>query len=104
MRAETKGASGVLLAAAVLAVTVAAWQLLFQLRLWPEASFPSPVSVVAGFQKEMASGRLLDNVTASLFRVTVGFLLAVVVSVPIGLGLGHQAQARAALLPYVNFL
>jgi NitT/TauT family transport system permease protein len=104
MKAEPKGGRAILLALGVLLLTVGIWQLLFRLRLWPEASFPSPMSVVSGFQKEIASGRLLDNMTASLFRVTVGFLLAVLVSVPVGLGLGHQLQARAALLPYVNFL
>ena len=84
MRDGTKGTTALLLAAAVFAAAVAVWQLLFSLRLWPEASFPSPVSVVTGFGQEIASGRLLDNMTASLFRVTVGFLLAVVVSVPVG--------------------
>jgi NitT/TauT family transport system permease protein len=49
------------------------------------------------------SGRLFDDAIASLFRVYSGFLLALILSVPFGLWLGHQARARTALLPAINF-
>ena len=45
----------------------------------------------------------MDDLVASLFRVTTGFALAVALGIPVGLMLGHQASARAALLPTVNF-
>jgi NitT/TauT family transport system permease protein len=80
------------------------WALLSRLQVFPEAAFPSPGSVVAGFAEETASGRIFDDVVASLFRVGVGFVLAVALGVPAGLWLGHRAAARAALLPAVNFL
>ena len=40
---------------------------------------------------------------ASLFRVGLGFGIAVVLGVPLGLWMGHQPYARLALLPVVNF-
>jgi NitT/TauT family transport system permease protein len=82
---------------------LAVWALLASLRLFPESTFPSPSAVVRGFGEEIRSGRLLDDLIASLFRVTVGFLLAVGLAVPFGLWLGQHARARAALLPAVNF-
>lgn len=82
---------------------LAFWSLLSTLGLFPPSLFPSPASVARGFVEEAASGRLLNDLIASLFRVTVGFLLAVGLGVPAGLWLGHHARARAAFLPSVNF-
>src|SRR5206468_12203312 len=47
--------------------------------------------------------RLLDDVVASLYRVSVGFLGGVALAVPLGLVLGRTAAARGALLPAINF-
>ncbi len=82
---------------------LAVWAGIAALHLFPPASFPSPMAVVRGFEEEIGSGRLLDDTIASLFRVTAGFVLAVVLAVPLGLWLGHHARVRQALLPTVNF-
>jgi NitT/TauT family transport system permease protein len=82
---------------------LAVWAGIASLHLFPPASFPSPLAVVRGFGQEIGSGRLLDDMIASLFRVTAGFVLAVVLAIPLGLWLGHHARVRLALLPTVNF-
>lgn len=87
----------------VLLAVLAFWAGICSLRLFPPSTFPSPAMVVAGFGQEVRSGRLFDDLVASLFRVSAGFLLAVVLSVPFGLWLGHHLRARIALLPAVNF-
>jgi NitT/TauT family transport system permease protein len=92
-----------LICAGTVAAMVAAWALLAALRLYPESIFPSPMAVARGLVEELRSGRLVNDAIASLFRVTAGFLLAVVLGVPVGLALGHSATARDALLPIVNF-
>ncbi|HYY58992.1 MAG TPA: ABC transporter permease [Pyrinomonadaceae bacterium] len=92
-----------LLPLAVLIAALALWAALSALRLFPESLFPSPLSVARGFLEEIRTGRLLNDVVASLFRVTMGFVLAVVLGTPLGLWLGHQAKARAAFLPAINF-
>ena len=79
------------------------WAGLAALHLFPESLFPSPLAVARGLVVELTSGRLLDDCIASLFRVAVGFLLAVVLGVPTGLLLGHSLLARQAFLPLVNF-
>src|ERR1044072_8609920 len=79
------------------------WAVLSYLHIFPESAFPSPLAVVQGFGQEMTSGRLFNDLVASLFRVGVGFGLAVVLGLPIGLVLGHHRRTRAALLPAVNF-
>ena len=80
------------------------WILLSSLRAFPESMFPSPRAVAAAFAGEIANGRLFRDIVASLFRVGVGFILAVAVGLPLGLWLGHAARARTAFLPAINFL
>jgi NitT/TauT family transport system permease protein len=91
------------------------WALLSSWRIYPESAFPSPGSVARAFVQEVRSGRLFDDAIASLYRVTMGFLIALVTSVPFGLWLGQQLRGHtgragrrtspwgAGLLPYLNF-
>ncbi|HTU98937.1 MAG TPA: ABC transporter permease [Luteitalea sp.] len=85
------------------AVIVAIWAGVSALGLFPDSLFPNPSSVARGLAIEAASGRLLKDVLASIFRVGAGFLLAVAIGVPVGLLLGQSRLASAALLPLVNF-
>lgn len=87
----------------VLLVALAAWGALAALRVFPESVFPSPLAVARGFAEEARTGRLPNDLVASLFRVTAGFALAAALGLPTGLWLGQSARARAALLPAVNF-
>jgi len=92
-----------ILSLAVLIAGLLIWWLLSALRVFPESVFPSPLSVARGFVEEAQKGRLLDDLVASLFRVTTGFTLAAFSGVPIGLWLGHYPRLRAGFLPVVNF-
>jgi NitT/TauT family transport system permease protein len=87
----------------LLVIAVAVWSVLWLLRVFPESVFPSPFAVAKGLGEEISTGRLLADLVASLFRVTSGFLLAVILGVPAGLWLGRHARTRYALLPVVNF-
>jgi NitT/TauT family transport system permease protein len=84
-------------------VLIAVWGVLARFHLFPESLFPSPWAVAQGLWSELANFRLVDDAIASLFRVSVGFLLAVGLGVPAGLMLGQSARARQAFLPLVNF-
>jgi NitT/TauT family transport system permease protein len=87
----------------VLLIGLAIWFCLSRLGVFPESAFPSPVAVARGFGIELRSGRLLDDLIASLFRVSCGFLLAVILGLPTGLWMGHHVRSRVALLPAINF-
>lgn len=65
--------------------------------------FPSPIDVFNGFIEEATTGRLFNDLIASLFRVSAGFFLAAFLGIPLGLWMGVQSYARAALLPLINF-
>jgi NitT/TauT family transport system permease protein len=85
------------------ALIVAAWAGVSALQLFPPSLFPHPVAVARGLVSEFVSGRLTQDIVASLFRVGAGFLLATAVGLPAGLLLGHSVTARDAVLPLVNF-
>lgn len=92
-----------LLAIGTAAGFVVVWGLVASARLFPESLFPHPWNVAMGIASELRSGRLVNDVVASLFRVSAGFTLAVALGVPCGLLLGHSRLAREALLPLINF-
>jgi NitT/TauT family transport system permease protein len=87
----------------VLLIGLAIWFCLSRLGVFPESAFPSPVAVARGFGIELRSGRLLDDLIASLFRVSCGFLLAVILGLPTGLWMGHHFRSRVALLRRSTF-
>jgi NitT/TauT family transport system permease protein len=66
--------------------------------------FPTPVDVARGIGELIEKGLLVKYVVASLFRVSWGFLLAVLVGVPLGLVLGWFRPAFYALNPMIQVL
>jgi NitT/TauT family transport system permease protein len=66
--------------------------------------FPGPLAVVAGIVELFEKGLLVRYVVASLFRVTLGFALALAVGIPLGLLLGWFERAYVALNPLIQAL
>jgi NitT/TauT family transport system permease protein len=90
-------------AALPLAVALAfllAWDLL--VRVSGSDLFPTPWQVAAGIVELARKGLLVKYIVASLFRVTVGFGLAVLVGVPAGLLLGWFQRAFLAFNPMIQ--
>lgn len=102
LRRRLAGVPG-LPAVAVALLALVLWSALARWGGWADYVLPSPAQVLAGLGEDLASGRLVTDVVASLYRVMLGYGLACALGVPCGLGLGHAPLARAALLPGVNF-
>jgi NitT/TauT family transport system permease protein len=66
--------------------------------------FPTPWQVVMGTLELIQDGTLWEHIGASLFRVGAGFLLAVVVAVPLGLWMGWVRGAFVTLNPIFQIL
>ena len=64
--------------------------------------FPTPGEVGRGIVELARQGLLLKYIVASLFRVSWGFALAVVVGVPLGLLLGWYSRAFQAFNPMIQ--
>ena len=79
------------------------WYLISYFNLFPAYAFPSPGDVLASFREEIAAGRLVNDIIASLWRVAIGFVISVFLGIPIGLFLGLRTRARQAFVPMLNF-
>ena len=66
--------------------------------------FPTPWQVVTGTVELVRDGSLWEHIGASLFRVGTGFLLAVVMAVPLGLWMGWVKGAYFTLNPLFQML
>ncbi|HME38019.1 MAG TPA: ABC transporter permease [Steroidobacteraceae bacterium] len=89
-------------ALAVIAVLLAAWWLtVVETR---SVIFPTPWQVVTGTVELIKDGTLWRHIGASLMRVGIGFSLAVLVAVPLGLWLGWVKGAYSTLNPLFQIL
>jgi NitT/TauT family transport system permease protein len=66
--------------------------------------FPTPGQVVTGTLELAADGTLLEHISASLMRVGIGFGLAVLVAVPMGLWMGRVDGAYRTLNPVFQIM
>lgn len=78
------------------------WQ--FAVRFSESAIFPKPVAVLTGIIELARRGILLKYVVASLFRVSAGFSLALVIGIPLGLSIGWFGRAFQAFNPVIQVL
>lgn len=65
---------------------------------------PSPARVLEAFGRLWSTRELLKDTVASLWRVGVGFLLAVILSIPVGVLMGSFASIRALLEPLFGLM
>jgi NitT/TauT family transport system permease protein len=87
---------------AFLAGLVGVWHVAVGLQASP--MLPGPLAVASGLVELLTRGLLLKYVVASLFRVTWGFVAAVVTAVPIGLALGLHRRSELAFNPLIQVL
>jgi len=87
---------------AFIALLLALWEI--GIRRQPSHLLPGPWGVVGGIVDLVRHGLLLKYVVASLFRVTWGFILAVVLAIPLGLAIGWYRRAELALNPILQIL
>lgn len=80
------------------------WQIAYELSPYPDALFPSPLAAFQALGELAVSGRLASDITASLYRYAVGYVLASAIAVVLGLLFGWFSRAWAYVNPVVQFL
>ncbi|HEX3577830.1 MAG TPA: ABC transporter permease [Thermoanaerobaculia bacterium] len=85
-----------------IAAALAAWQIAVMLR--PSSLIPGPIAVAHGIGELAVRGLLVKYVVASLFRVTWGYLAALLIAVPLGLALGMMRIGELAMNPILQIL
>ena len=87
---------------AVIAVLVVTWWIVVVQT--ESAIFPTPWQVVTGTLELARDGTLWEHIGSSLFRVGTGFLLAMLVAIPLGLWMGWVGGAYITLNPIFQML
>ena len=91
---------GVLSFAALLVL----WQLLAVSGLFPASLFPGRVAVGRALADRAASGQLMLDIGASMYRFFIGYLVACVSAILLGLVMGWCTRAWEFLNPVVQFI
>ena len=60
------------------------WQLIFEAGIWSPYLFPSPASVWHAFERVLDNGLLFDSILATLRRMAIGFGIAFVIGMTLG--------------------
>jgi NitT/TauT family transport system permease protein len=81
---------------------LALWEAVPRLGLTDPAFLPPFSDVIAAGWQLAQSGELYDDVTASLLRALSGFLISVVLIVPLGLGVGWYARLGDLLNQFIE--
>lgn len=80
------------------------WELVCRNGVIDPIFLPSPSQVLERAMRMLSEGTLLWHVLASTRRVMVGFLVATMAAIPLGILLGTSQRTRAAFDPILSFL
>lgn len=80
------------------------WTFLSQTMQSASIFLPSPAAVLSDTRTLVTNESFIDDVLASVWRVTVGFVAAVVVAVPIGFLAGTSRSVDALVQPFNDFV
>jgi NitT/TauT family transport system permease protein len=97
----------VVVGAISLALFLLAWHLLTKYRVNMHVRFtnvPSPAAVLEKFERAMHDSKFLMHVLLSCRRIVLGFLLAAVIAIPLGLIMGRFRLAREMIFPVTEVL
>ncbi|MDR3560169.1 MAG: ABC transporter permease [Negativicutes bacterium] len=85
-------------------VLFAVWSILTYGKVVPPLFLPTPGAIVASAVELFGEFNLLDDVWASVYRVTVGFVVAAVIGVPLGVLMGSLKTFEAFFEPLLGFI
>jgi NitT/TauT family transport system permease protein len=92
-----------LLPGSVVVAALLIWEGVCVSHLIPAYDLPSPLAAWKALIEEARLGYLFNDCVASLFRIAIGFFMAALFGIPLGLWLGQRSTPRLALQPLVNF-
>jgi NitT/TauT family transport system permease protein len=69
----------------------------------PELFLPGPTDIAAAFGAYVAKGQIWNDLWVSGQELVLGFLLAIVIGLPLGMAIGWYRRVALALDPFVTF-
>ncbi len=83
---------------------LAAWSVLSWSGLVDPIFLPSPVMVIRDFFSSISQNVLLADMSISIYRITMGFVLAAVLGIPLGILAGTFKFAESIIQPLSEFI
>jgi NitT/TauT family transport system permease protein len=80
-----------------------AWQLVANSRIWPPLFLPGPWEVGQAMVKLFQQGDIWLDMATSGQEIAIGYGLAIVIGLAIGLAMGWYTRFQYAMDPFVNF-
>jgi NitT/TauT family transport system permease protein len=85
-------------------VILVLWEVFARFSGWSAQIFPDPITVVSSLYELCVNGTLIRHTVASLYRVTAGFYMAIILGIPLGIMLGRLQFTRWLINPVIQFL
>lgn len=92
------------LGAGFIALLLLAWTLVTQAELVNPLFLPPPGEVINEAISQIQSGVLIEDTSASLYRIVVGWLIATLIAVPIGILMGNFKFFEALFEPFIDLV
>ena len=102
-----KLAASILLPLIPIAVFIVVWDLLTENQVVAWLRFnrmPTPAAVLDSFGERLGSSAYYEDLLASLQRILLGFALAAIVGVALGMLIGRSEVARKTLRPFIEIV
>lgn len=85
------------------AIVLTVWQLVANARIMPVLFLPGPTDVAEAFVALFQTGDIWLDIATSGEELAIGFGMAIVLGLLIGLGMGWYTRFQYAMDPFVNF-
>ena len=95
---------GLIIGSASVLVFLAVWQGVASARLVSALFLPGPLDIVNAFRELIRGGQLWYDTWVSGEELILGYVLAVVIALPLGICMGWYRRLNYVLDPYVTFL
>jgi ABC-type nitrate/sulfonate/bicarbonate transport system permease component len=82
---------------------IVVWQLVANARIWSKLFLPGPSDIVVAFGELVAEGELAQDLAISGQEFVIGYTVAAVVGILLGLVLGWYRRIRYAFDPFITF-
>lgn len=104
LRKPIRKSTYIIIAVAGFVVLLGAWFVASEFELVDPLFLPNPINVVRQLIENCMDGSLWEDTKISVFRIVMGFLLAAVLGIPLGILCGSFKKCEALLRPLCEFI
>ena len=83
---------------------IALWTLASAAGFVKEIFLPNPLKVLAYYGQSLKDGSLWENTKISVYRITLGFVYAMILGIPLGILMGSFKKIEAFIRPLCEFI